>query len=199
MFIPHFFKSIFIKIKTNKNKYHVIGNIYRPNTAPLANIKKFNEELEHLLIKIKTDPLLNKCEGITLLGDFNIDLLQYLNHSDTNEYLDILLSNECLPLITLPTRVTHRSASVIDHISTTIKDNNYDAGIILTDLSDHFATFYICDSVKVERNAPSSFKVRKINKDTTQAFKTLLNDYSWQNVLMSTDPKTAFGEFFFYI
>ena len=36
-------------------------------------------------------------EGITLIGDFNINLLQHLNHSETNNYLDILLSKKLLP------------------------------------------------------------------------------------------------------
>ena len=57
IFCPRVFESIFVKIKTDKNKFYIVGNIYRPNTSPLANIKRFNNELESLLIEIKNDPL----------------------------------------------------------------------------------------------------------------------------------------------
>ena len=51
IFEPHVFESIFIKVYTSKNNYNIIGNIYRPNTAPRANIKKFNNILSDILLK----------------------------------------------------------------------------------------------------------------------------------------------------
>ncbi len=173
LFTPNIFESIFIKLKTSRNKFQIIGNIYRPNTNPHANIKVFNETLSLLLNKIRSDPEFKNCEGLTLIGDFNINLLQYLSHSETSNYLEILLSNELLPLITLPTRITQRSATLIDHISSSIKDDKDNSGILINDLSDHFATFYIRD-LKVEKCPKQKIKIRKINQENTYAFKSLL-------------------------
>ena len=195
IFIPHVIETIFIKLKTGKNKFQIIGNIYRPNTLPHGNVKVFNEHLNLTLEKIKNDIVLKQSEGITLIGDFNINLLQHLNHSETNNYLDILLSNELLPLITLPTRITQRSATIIDHISTNLKDDSFDAGILLTDLSDHFAPFFI-RNFKIEKKLNEKKKVRKINSETIHGFKALLKDYSWQTVIDTNSPKLAFTNFF---
>ena len=57
-----------------------------------------------LLTLIKTliiNPLFNKLskekKQVFLLGDFNIDLLNYNDHQLTNEFLDSLASNSFLP------------------------------------------------------------------------------------------------------
>ena len=56
VFEPHIFESQFIKLKTSKNKFSIIGNIYRPNTAPKANIKRFIEILDRIIKSIYSDP-----------------------------------------------------------------------------------------------------------------------------------------------
>lgn len=132
---------------------------------------------------------------MTIIGDTNINLLNYLKHNDTSEYVDILLNNELLPLIVLPTRVTHKTASVIDHIVTNIKDNEFDSGILINDMSDHFPVFYI-RNIKTEKRKISLTKTRLINENTKTSFKTLLKDYSWDDVIHTNDPNQAFTNFF---
>jgi len=65
-----------------------------------------------------------------------------------------------LTLITLPTRITQRSATVIDHISTSLKNDSFDASILLTDLSDHFAPFFI-RNFKIEKKLNKKKKLEK--------------------------------------
>ena len=100
----------------------------------------------------------------------------------------------CCP-ITLPTRITQRSATIIDHISTNLKDDFFDAGILLTDLPDHFAPFFI-RNFKIEKKLNEQKKERKINNETIHGFKALLKDYSWQSVIDTNSPKLAFTNFF---
>ena len=194
IFIPHIFEAIVIRVKLSKNKYKVIANIYRPNTAPLGNVSRFNDILSELIINLKGDHNL-KSDELTIIGDTNINLLNYLKHNDTSEYVDILLNNELLPLIVLPTRVTHKTASVIDHIVTNIKDNEFDSGILINDMSDHFPVFYI-RNIKTEKRKISLTKTRLINENTKTSFKTLLKDYSWDEVIHTNDPNQAFTNFF---
>ena len=59
---PNFFESQFIKIKTSDTKFTIIGNIYRPNTGPKADLKLFLDKLEEILDKVDNDPILNQCE-----------------------------------------------------------------------------------------------------------------------------------------
>ena len=51
-----------------------------------------------------------------ILGDFNINLLNYNEHQPTNEFLDSLASNSIIPYILQPTRVTSHSKTLIDNI-----------------------------------------------------------------------------------
>ena len=51
-----------------------------------------------------------------LCGDFNVDLLKYDKHAETNEFIDSLSSYMYLPYILHPTRVTGHSQTIIDNI-----------------------------------------------------------------------------------
>ena len=73
VFLPKVFESQFIRIKNDKNNFTIIGNVYRPNTAPFADVKRANYELNKILEKIRSHPIYRKCLDINLVGDFNID------------------------------------------------------------------------------------------------------------------------------
>ena len=77
-----------------------------------------------------------------IMGDFNIDLLKFGSHSKTSEYLDNIFSHGFIPIISKPTRVTNTSATLIDHIYTNNPSTSTNSGIIITDVADHFGTFY---------------------------------------------------------
>ena len=52
-------------------------------------------------------------KSIFLLGDFNVNLLNYNEHNQTNEFLDSLASNSFIPLILQPNRITSHSNTLI--------------------------------------------------------------------------------------
>ena len=85
----------------------LIGSIYR---HPGANIEEFIKHLDDLIIKLQ-----NRYQ-LYILGDMNIDFLKYNHHTQTEEYLDMLNSNNISPIITKPTRITNYTATFIDHI-----------------------------------------------------------------------------------
>ena len=93
IFEPNVFESQFIKLKTAKNKFTIVGNIYRPNTAPKANLKRSIEILDGIFKTIYNDSDLKHCQSIEILGDTNIDLLKYNIHGGTANYLDTVLDN----------------------------------------------------------------------------------------------------------
>ena len=55
-------------------------------------------------------------KSISLLGDFNVNLLNYNEHNQTNEFLDSRASDSFIPLISQPTRVTSHSNTLMDNI-----------------------------------------------------------------------------------
>ena len=78
-----------------------------------------------------------------VIGDMNVDLLKFSVHTKTNDYLDNIFQNGFIPTITKPTRITSTSAILIDHIYTNNITTSGKSGIIITDVADHFGTFYI--------------------------------------------------------
>ena len=72
------------------------------------------------LIKDFLNKLLEKVskeqKSVSLLGDFNINLLIYNDHPLTNEFLDSLASKSVILYILQPTRITDRSETLIDNI-----------------------------------------------------------------------------------
>ena len=107
------FESLFVKIKIERKQFKIIGNIYR---SPGTDVKKFIEKVEEILNLIKNDPILSKADEIQLLGDYNINLLKPESHEPTARFLDTLSSFNQLPLISLPSRITNTSSTLIDNI-----------------------------------------------------------------------------------
>ena len=61
-------------------------------------------------------------KSIFLLGDFNVNLLNYNEHNQTNKFLDSLVSNSSLPLILQPTRITNHSNTLVNNIFSNVID-----------------------------------------------------------------------------
>ena len=130
------FESLVIKIFTNQSKFKIIVNLYRiPNTR----IESFIEGINNLLLALK--PL--NSEEIILAGDFNINLIKFNDHDLTNDFLNTLISHSFLPLITMPTRITQTSATLIDNIFSNRQTNSFESGLIYSSISDHLPVFYL--------------------------------------------------------
>ena len=103
-----------------------------------ANKEEFTKQLDDLIKKLQ-----NRYQ-LYILGDMNIDFLKCNSHAQTEEYQDMLHSNNILPRITKPTRITNHTATLIDHIYTN-NINHMISGIATIDISDHLPTFCIVD------------------------------------------------------
>jgi predicted metal-dependent TIM-barrel fold hydrolase len=73
------------------------------------------------------DDLLSKItmlkSSCIIADDINIDLTKCVVNRSNAEYVEMLLGNNFLPLLVMPTRVTSRSATLIDHIYFFESDN----------------------------------------------------------------------------
>ena len=85
------------------------------------------------------------------MGDYNINILNYDKHTETTFFVDMLHANPFVSLINRPTRVTNRSATLIDNIFTNCFANikNTFQCIIYTDVSDHFPIVHIDYEMKL--------------------------------------------------
>jgi exonuclease III len=70
-----------------------------------------------------------------IMGDFNINFMNYQCHNKTGEYVDSIFSNMLYPHITRPTTITAHSATLIDNILS----KHFDCHIVVS----FFLTFRI--------------------------------------------------------
>ena len=105
----------FIKVILPKRKNLVVGTIYR---HPCMDVDEFNTQyLPKNLSRISKEI---KQKDFVLMGDFNIDLLNYTADTKVAEFLDKMYSSSFLPQITHPTRINKTSQTLVDNIFSTI-------------------------------------------------------------------------------
>ena len=114
-------------------KILIICCIYR---APNTDLALLNE---HINLICST----NNSKNIYICGDFNVDLLQYDKHVETNNFIDQLYSHGLQPLITRPTRITRDTKTLIDNIFTTDLNSHKQSGILINDISDHLPVYVV--------------------------------------------------------
>ena len=93
-----------------------------------------------------------------LVGDFNVNLLNHDCHNDTDQFINTMYSYSFLHLITIPTRYTSTSATLIDNIMTNVFDDAIVSGILVSDVSDHLPVFYMSNDTTVTANTTTAVK-----------------------------------------
>ena len=137
-------ESVFIEIINPKGKNVIVSCIYR---HPSMNPTEFTDiYLSELLQKLSRED-----KTIMLMGDFNIDLLKYDTNKDSTMFLDIMYTNFLLPYITIPTRVTTHSETLIDNIFSNNIEDGLIFGNIITTISDHYAQFLLQKNINIEK------------------------------------------------
>ena len=160
-------------------------------TANKQALTKFNEKLGDMCESINTCS-----KKLYIMGDFNIDLLKNESCPLTSEFVDTVYSHSLLPCITRPTRVTSRTATLIDNILCSLSENNHNSfqGIMCTDISDHYPIFYIEPSAKTVMTNQTAFR-RDMSRSNITKFKDKLKRFDWRTVLGQTHAEAAFNFF----
>ena len=184
-------EALFIEIDIDSqhhSKNVVIGVVYRP---PGSDLQHFTTVFDTILSKIKSEK--KRCY---LLGDWNVNLLNYDCHVPTTNVIDMFYSHGFMPLINRPTRISEHSATIIDNIFTnnhTDLLNSYH-GILISDISDHFPIFHInkniCDITQELIIVKRSYSDQ--NKD---AFLQQLSNTNWNCLYNVGNVQEAFSTF----
>ena len=134
---PKQLESAFIEVVQNKERT-IIGCLYR---HPSMELSEFNNHyLSNLL-----DNLSDENKTVVLLGDLNADLLKYDKDCNVSDFLDKMYSNQPLPHIASPTRVTLNSETLIDNIFSNNYDSFFTSVNLVTTLSDHHAQLLLME------------------------------------------------------
>ena len=145
-----------VERKTDRdNVLLVLG--YRP---PNANYKVFIQEYTALLKKIKK----LKRHKIILGIDHNLDFLKTHLHKPTNQFLEKNLELDLVPSISKPTRITRKTATLIDNVlisqSLQTQMRPY---IRVEDISDHLPILIVLRDLNKSVRGSNLIKTRNLN------------------------------------
>ena len=88
-----------------------------------------------------------KQKQVFLLGDFDINLLNYNNHQPKNDLLDSLACNSFIPYILHPTRINNHSKTLIDNIFSNFISPDIISGNITATISYHLPQFLFVPNI----------------------------------------------------
>ena len=128
------------------------------------------------------------------MGDMNMDIFKYGSHDQTDTYVDGIFSRGFLPRILKPTRVTHTSATLIDHILTNDITSRSTSGIVINEVADHFAIFHISASNQSSIK-PNIKYIRIFSEVNISKFKSELDRIDFSPILLCDCPSEAYTKF----
>lgn len=167
------FESLFLRLTCNKKEF-VVGELYRVPNSPAD---KFNVFVSETLTKLRG-------QTVILGSDQNLDLLKMETHTQTNKFLEIILSNGLVPTILRPTRVTHQSATLIDNIYVSADIVSLgESHVIMDNMSDHFPCILQTSFCTKGKQNVKEILSRKLNDTRVRQLNHDLLHTNWLNLL----------------
>ena len=173
-----------------RNCKSILAFIYRP---PNGDMKQCETHFKDLFSKNSKN-----LKNIVLAGDFNINFLDFETNKNVQDFLNLMLRCNMIPLTNKPTRVTKHSAKGIDHIITNsvTGHNDFKSAMIKTDLSDHFPiVFAIKINKTTQRPVVKSTYKRSFCEKNIDKFKNTLHNRNWDDIQKIEDPNKAYKYF----
>ena len=175
-----FIECIFVELIQKNNSNIIIGCVYRP---PGTDMSMFNSTITDILQTID----LKKGKTVIIAGDFNIDLIKTDKHLPTSEFSDNMSTFSLLPVISLPTRVTEHTSTLIDNFFVNNIGSVEGSAVVYHDVSDHFPIALKvntrCKRMKSLINKRRSFSNEKIAEFNVELSKPKI----WENVIRAVN------------
>ena len=173
-------EGLFVELsEDNTSNKVLIGNVYKPpkNNNNNNNVQQFINEITPIIQDYDT-----KKHDILLAGDFNINLLKIEEREIYANFLELMMSHSFFPKITLPTRFSTHSCSLLDNVFCKLSSNTLStsAGIIHTRISDHFPYFVCIENIASLKKCKTKFVPKKY--DIESAKQAFLNDLISQDI-----------------
>ena len=180
------FESYFIEIKGRCNT--ILGALYRP---PNTSAKEFVEQYGKFALKLKQ----LKINSFAIGMDHNLDLLKHNSYSHTQTLLETMAENNHFPCIMRPTRITSKSATLIDNIVVSSDIHaNQECSIVVNDISDHFPCLMkIPNYIKTRLRCTE--QRRHFSTKKVEELKHRLDNVNWHELLSDTGTETSMNLF----
>ena len=129
-------------------------------------------------------------EKISIAGDININLSKLKADSDVSDFFDLITNSFLLPLISLPTRITSSTESLIDNIFTNVINTEAITGNIQVCISDNLPSFIIIP-INISHHLPTkhNLSTRNVKNVNYEAFNHAFKPWITTGILISSKLK----------
>ena len=183
-----FLEHCIVELKTDKRNILLVS-AYRP---PNTNARTFLSEYKKLLDRLKKQ----KDHEIVIGLDHNLDLLKSHLNQPTNDFIELNLDRELIPCITKPTRITNKSATLIDNILIgRLLQRNYTSFVVIEDISDHFACLVVLKDQNKSIKGPKYIKTQNLDDLKIANIVISFQEYNWKEILGSLNADEGFNIF----
>lgn len=172
-----------LTVQLNKT---ILSVVYRSPTGDKVAFCSFMEKL--LPLNRSTN------ETCVIMGDVNVNMI-------TDEGMSLELKTlfswyGCSNYITIPTRVTINSDTLLDICVLNLNECDVKSGVLIADVSDHLPQFCLIPEDLDKQNKDSKQLFRRIiRQNTLEQFRCLLRSVGWQEIHNETDINVAFALF----
>lgn len=176
-------ESMAIKVCNRNAKPYICIVVYRPPSSPASWISR----LDACLLQARSI-----CAEVTLMGDFNMDILDYTPTS----LVALSAAHDLTQLIQEPTRVTLNTSTLIDHLYTSNEENIIGQGVVPLGLSDHYMIF-CTRKVGNQTVRPSQRRsTRDWSRFDLEAYQKSLARVPWYQINKLDDPSHMVDMFY---
>lgn len=163
----------------------VLSIIYRPPYGYCDNYFLFLEAFFRFIS--------DNNNTMILRDDLNDNMLLD-NHSKWDLNV-IIRSNNCKNVITVPTRVTTDSATLLDIFITNFNSSNSDAGVITSTVSDHLSVLLCVKRSRIKNKQSQNTSSQNIRSDNLDRFRIEIRSLDGSDVLRETNVDKAYEIF----
>ena len=131
---------------------------------------------------------------IFLMGDFNIYLLSYEHHTETNNFINSISSHYLLLYILNPTSVTDHSSTAIDNIFSNVTEYETISDNIINQIVDHFGQFLLLKRININYKNSNFYQYNysNCNKEISVEEFSNINWNKLENAEEDVDSKFTF-------
>ena len=169
-----------------ENRACIFTVVYKP---PSASFEEFAEGFECLAAKVN-----RSSQEFICMGDFNFDLLNV--RGPNLDFLSLMMSNDLYPTVSIPTRITDHSETLIDNVfvSSAILSKAY-CSVVISPASDHLPVVLHLNSEVKKHNRKNKIPMRELKPVNLKKFEEQISVINWETVLNEDHPSEAFEKF----
>ena len=189
IYVPKTVESTFVEVVYPNSKNKIIGCMYKRHNI---TEEEFADLISPVLEKINKE---NKPCHIS--GDFNVNLLNSVKNIDKAHFFNTITSLNFMPTITLPTRITSKSQTLIDNILTNRYESGMISGNITVGISDHIPQFLLIPTKECLNKSIllKTVLTRSFKNVNMESMKRDLENIDW-SLANEPDPNVAIEKFF---